>query len=252
MGQVKWNELFNPGLLEQRQKSNPFVKLNDMVYSILEEAIISFSIPPATKLSPVRLAACLGISRTPVTEALGALEQNGLVTSPDSGKGYYVFDITHVSLKNLFVARAALEGAAAGLCARRCMELRLSDMERLAKLFYTSFEKKYFNRYAMIDQAFHNLIVNSCGNPLIIKMYRTIEKLNTYYSIRSQDYLMGMGNDPELKAVAGQHLAIYRAIEMGMPDLAERSVKDHLDMGYSMCMRYHMTIGENAQCIKAP
>lgn len=245
MAEARWDEVFNPAELEKLQRDNPFKKLNDSVCELLENAIISYSIPPSTKLSPVKIALSLGVSRSPVTDALETLAQRGLVKSASGKKGYYVFELSHVSLRNLFNARIALEGTAAYLCAQRNMELRLPDLERLAKLFYASFEKQYFNRYAMIDQAFHNLLIDSCGNPLIAQMYRSIERLNTYYSIRSQDYLKSMGDSPELQTVAGQHLTIYRAIEMGMPDMAQQALKDHLNMGYIMGMHYHITIGND-------
>lgn len=245
MAGTQWDAVFNPAELEKLQTDNPFKKLNDSVCELLENAIISYNLPPGTKLSPVRIAISLGVSRSPVTDALETLAQRGLVMSSAGKKGYYVFELSHSSLRNLFNARIALEGMASYLCAQRNAEISLPDLERLAKLFYASFEKRYFNRYAMIDQAFHNLLINSCGNPLIVKMYRSIDKLNTYYSIRGQDYLKSVGDSPEFRTVAGQHLTIYRAIEMGMPDMAQQALKDHLNMGYIMGMRYHITIGND-------
>lgn len=205
--------------------------------------IISFNIPPGTKLSPVRIAELLNISRTPVAEALTALREMGLVVTREGKQGYYVFDLSHASLRNLFEARKALEGTAAFLCAQRNREIDLPMLERLAKLFSVSFEKKYFNRFSAIDQAFHLQIIQSCGNPLLLKMYMSIDKLNKYYSIRSQEYMMSIGNEPDFRAVAGQHLSIYRAIELGMPELAEQASKTHLDAGYSLAARYHLTVG---------
>lgn len=237
--------IFSPKVLEKRQKSNPFEKLNDTVYEIMEKAIISYQIPAGTKLNMVQIAKLMNTSRTPVVEALKRLRHDGLIVTPENKKGYFVFDISHGSLENLFMARKALEGTASYLCAQRNFNVDLPALKRYTELISASFEKGYFNRFALIDQAFHSAIVKSCGNPLIIKMYANIEKINSYYSIRSQEYISSQRNEDSFRAIVGQHNAIYKAIEMGMPELAETAAKSHLEAGYSLCLRYHTTMGNN-------
>ena len=245
MAEPQLNLIFSPSVLEKRQKNNPFEKLNDTVYEILETAIISYRIPAGTKLSMVQIAKLMNTSRTPVAEALERLCENGLVTTREDKKGYYVFDMSHTSLENLFMARKALEGTASYLCAQRNFAVDLPALKRLTDLIGASFEKGYFKRFSLIDQAFHNTIINSCGNPLIIKMYKSIDKVNSYYSIRSQEYISSKSNEDSFRAIVGQHKAIYSAIEMGIPQLAEDAAKTHLEAGYSLVLRYHTTMGND-------
>lgn len=245
MQEVRWEEIFSRRKLIKREAANPFEKLNNMVYAILEEAIISYSIPAGTKLSIVHIADLMNISRTPVKEALEKLREKGLVVTEKEKKGYYVFDMSHGSLEQLFMARKALEGTAAFLCAQRNFDVDLKALERLTKLIGASFEKQYFNKFSLIDQAFHSLIIDPRGNPLIIRMYKSIEKINSYYSMRSQEYICSKCMDDSFKAIVGQHIAIYRAIEMGIPGLAETAAKSHLDAGYILCLRYHTSMGNN-------
>lgn len=243
MADICWEDIFNPEALEKSQDGNPFKKLNDTVYELMEDAIITYRIPTNTKLSPVKIAELLNVSRTPVTEALERLRELGLVvTSPDA-RGYFVFDISRTSLENLFSARRAIEGEAAFLCAQNNFSVDLPRLESLAKMFRASFEKQYFKHFSMLDKAFHNLLVESCGNPILVKMYQSIDKLNSYYSIRSQEYMNTVGTHPDAMTVAGQHMSIYHAVEMGIPELAKESMDRHMDSCYILCLRYHTNVG---------
>lgn len=238
-----WERALTPETLAKAQEKNPFKKLNDIVYEIIEDAIVSYGVEGGTKLNTVQIAKLLGISRTPVSEALEQLRVNGLVVTYPDKKGFYVFDVSHTSLEQLFIARRALEGTAAYLCARQNTLVDLKMLEKLAKLFSATFEKRYFVNFSRIDQTFHNTIVNSCGNPYIVKMYKAIQKSISYYSVRSQDFMLSLGDDPSFGVLATQHVAIYRAIELGMPDLAEAASKTHLDTCYTLSLRYHTFAG---------
>lgn len=212
---------FRPELIEEAQKQNPFLRLNDIVYSIIEKAIIYGGLPPGTRLSIVKIAGLLNVSRTPVSDALEQLRQEGLVVTPPSRKGHYVFDISHASLEQLFMARKALEGTAAYICARQNSAIDMPRLRSLAIKFQRSFEKREFTNFSELDQDFHNQIIQSCRNPYILKMYAAMERFISYYSIRSQEYMSSLGNDPGVSVLSSQHMAIYRAIALGMPELAE-------------------------------
>lgn len=230
-------------LIEEAQERNPFLKLNDLVYHILEERIINGELPPGARLSIVHIASLLDVSRTPVTAALEQLKAEGLVVTPPSRKGYYVFDISHASLEHLFMARKALEGTAVYLCARQNTTVDMSRLRELAIRFQQSIEEREFAHFSEVDQAFHSQIVRSCRNPFIQKMYSSLERFISYYSIRSQEYMLALGDDPSFSMLSCQHMAIYRAIALGLPEMAEQSSKTHLDTCYNLCMRYHTIVG---------
>ena len=73
------DEYFRPELVHKAQEQNPFLKLNDVVYGIIENGIIHGTLPPGTRLGVVRIASLLEVSRTPVSEALEQLKSEGLV-----------------------------------------------------------------------------------------------------------------------------------------------------------------------------
>ena len=86
------------------------LKLNDVVYNIIENGILYGMLPPGTRLGVVRIAGLLEVSRTPVSEALEQLSNEGLVVTPSNRKGHYVFDISHTSLEQLFTPRTYAPG----------------------------------------------------------------------------------------------------------------------------------------------
>ena len=237
------SEYFKPELVHKAQEANPFLKLNDVVYNIIENGIIYGMLPPGTRLGVVRIAGLLEVSRTTVSEALEQLSNEGLVVTPSNRKGHYVFDISHTSLEQLFMARKSLEGTAAYICARQKALIDMDRMRSLAVQFRRAFDERKFDNFAEVDQEFHSHIVISSRNPYLVKMYKAMNRFISYYSIRSQEYLLSLQNEPTFAVLAGEHMAIYRAIELGIPELAETTSKNHLNTCYNLCMRYHTTVG---------
>ncbi len=238
------NPVFSKIQIEAAQSRNPFAQLSDIVYSILEDAIIHFELYPGTKLSAVQIADELGISRTPVTYALEKLKEEGLVTKQEGHRGYYVWDISIRSLEMNFMARRALEGTAAYICAQRGVFRKDTGLKSLAEQFDSAIREKNFKDFGKIDTSFHWRIIRACENPYILKAYQQMERFMNYYSIRSQIYLVSQENDYALEPLANQHLAIYNAIMSGIPELAEASAKAHLETCYNLSVRYHTPISE--------
>lgn len=234
--------LFQPSMIAKYQRDNPFKKLNTIVYDILEDSIIACRIPPGTKVSSTQIADQLNVSRTPVEDAIYRLKEKGLLITREGKKGLYtpfsVDEMLDVSLDDLFEARIAIECTAAYRCAQYNFDVDLDRMKALANMYYVSFKKGYFKDYALIDNSFHKMIIQSCGNPALEHMFNTIEKQNKYYAIRSQAYLEKLSGENSLKVVSRQHMNIYQAIESGMPEMAEHAMKEHLNSGLMMCMRY--------------
>ena len=103
-------KILTPKLIKDAQKENPFAKLGEIVYQILETQILSLSLDPGSKLRINSIAEDLNISATPVREAIDMLEEKGLVVAgTGSGgkyKSYTVFDIDDKEVQDLFKAYA--------------------------------------------------------------------------------------------------------------------------------------------------
>ena len=128
--------------LEQLQKDNPFVHITDAVYEILEEAILSSRLDPGEKLRINTIADLLGVSGTPVREAMERLISRGLVAERiDPGRKYHsyaVFDIEDADIEQLFVARKSIDSTAAYICAQKNWRVDIEKLEYHAARFKTA------------------------------------------------------------------------------------------------------------------
>ena len=95
--------------LESYLEKNPFAKLSDVVTQILYDEIVVLDIPPASKLNINQMATDLGISRTPVVEAINRLQAIGFVETRPRTSGFYVTDMNMRDMIDLYDARTAIE-----------------------------------------------------------------------------------------------------------------------------------------------
>ena len=99
--------------------ANPSAKLRDIVSQMLYDEIVSLCIAPGTKLNVNSIASALGISRTPVAEAIMNLCEQGFVVSKPDTSGFFVIDLSLKDMIDLYDVRAAIECEAAALCTER-------------------------------------------------------------------------------------------------------------------------------------
>lgn len=238
MGHDELMDVISADILKEYQAKEPFYKLSEVVYKILEDAIVSCRIKPGSQLNTARIADLMGVSRTPVRDAMEQLADVGLVLISPRKKGYYVFDISHSSLENLIDARKAIENYAAFMCAEHSGNVDIERLQSLAKEFDNAIMSGDYTDFAAIDHDFHHLIVGSCGNAFLQSMYDSLERIVKYTSYRIQEK-MSAGGAAINSDLANQHMAICNAIALGMPDLAFRASDRHLDTILILCLKYH-------------
>ena len=129
---------FDPAQIRKAQDRNPFVKISDIVYDILSEAILSSTIAPGSKLNISSIAENLNISRTPVFQAVDRLKNSGLIVESNETSKYHsyrVLDISNESLTNLFTARKAIETIAASICATNVALIDIAQLKKWLQNF---------------------------------------------------------------------------------------------------------------------
>lgn len=143
----------------------------DEVYQVLRQRIIDHSLPPATRINIVQIAHELGVSATPVREALRLLQGDNLLVAV-SNKGYATTEVLNADgVRSLFEFRLLLEPWAAAVASTQ----RLSNPAHALKREIAAFDRQSPSvREAMIshDSRFHLAIVEATGNPLVIQAYR--------------------------------------------------------------------------------
>lgn len=215
---------------------NPFAKLRDVVEKLLYDEIVSLDILPGTKLNINQIAANLGISRTPVAEAVSQLYQKGFVVSRSDAGGYFVLSLNMGDMINLYRTRAAIECEAAALCTERASGLVIAQLETLANEFRDRVIKKDNRGMIETDMPFHALIVKSSEDPYIIKCYELLLPNLTMYQSSMVEFISSSRDNPWSSSVIYNHTAIVSAIKMHIPDLARQAMADHVSASLNYTM----------------
>ena len=238
---------FHPGRIKVVQDKNPFAKISDIVYDVLAESILSAILPPGSKLNIANIADQLQVSRTPVFTAVERLKQNGLVIEAcETGKyrSYFVLDISNESLSDLFVARKAIETAAAAICADNVALVNIDWMKKLAREFqvvwsaYANNTKPVpsLSERGSVDKEFHEYLVKSTENKYLIDMYHSLHESLSYLSVRTCEFVAAKNERENLLILSSQHISICRAIESGFPEMARQAMAQHIDFCHRRCL----------------
>jgi DNA-binding GntR family transcriptional regulator len=188
-------------------------------YQLLREAIATGRRKPGDRVLEKELAASLEMSRTPVREAIAALEADGLV-SIDGARGRVVTKLDYQSVMELYAVREVLEATAAGLAARNA-----SDMEILALREMLSLEEQILDepgKLADHNRRFHEAIYHCSHNRYILKMLQYIQT--------GMLLLQPAGRTGPARRETGlaEHRAIVDAIEARDPAASEAAIRHHV------------------------
>lgn len=188
-------------------------------YEQLKSSIEAGELLPGTRLREAELAGQLGVSRTPVREAIRRLEAEGLVSMmPRSGAVVAALD--HQSMMELYDFRCVLEGMAARLVARHASDVEIDEIRELIASEVPLADDP--SRLAELNRQLHSLLYRAARN-------RYLER--TLLSLRSAMTLLGgttMRIEGRSMTAHAEHQAILAAIEARDPDAAEAAARQHL------------------------
>ena len=197
------------------------LSLGNQAYQELKRIILERQIPPGGKLNEGDLAKALGISRTPIREAINRLEKEGLVKIIPQ-RGAFVVQFTEKDVFELFLIRENLEGLAAYLAATKMSEKDLAKLESAVEGFSEPFDEKEIRRYAREDFKFHQAVVQfSEAQRLII----LISTLHDYIRIFR---LATVGVSGRMKTSLDEHRQLLEAFRQKSPEEAERRMREHI------------------------
>lgn len=182
--------------LQKYLDQNPFAKLRDVVAQLLYDEIICLDIIPGTKLNINQIAANLGISRTPVAEAVAQLHEKGFVVTRPDASGYFVLSLSMGDMINLYRVRAAIECEAAALCTERASSAVIAQLDTLANEFRDCVIKRDNRGMIETDMPFHSLVVNSSQDPYIIKCYNLLLPNLTMYQSSMVEFISTTKDNP--------------------------------------------------------
>ena len=199
-----------------------FLPLRDVVFNTLRKAILTGTLKPGERLMEVHLANKLGVSRTPIREAIRKLELEGLVIMIPR-RGAEVAQITEKSLKDVLEVRRALDALSVELACDRITEEELGTLKKACDDFETAVREKDVSVIAKADVALHDIIVKATGNQRLQQLVNNLAEQMYRYRL---EYIKDAAYHNRLVA---EHEEIYSAIMDGDEERAAKAVVLHID-----------------------
>ena len=200
---------------------NAYLPLRDVVFNTLREAILRGDLQPGERLMELQLASKLGVSRTPIREAIRMLEQEGLaVTMPR--KGAEVAKMTLKGMEDVLEIRGALDELASQLACERITEEQLVRLEERKKDFEVSLKSGDVKLIAEADVNFHDVIYEATGNPKLVILLNNLREQIYRYRV---EYIKDANNHPIL---IKEHEAIYQSLLHRDEEEAVVSIREHV------------------------
>lgn len=201
---------------------NEFLPLRDVVFNTLRRAILTGELKPGERLMEIHLANRLGVSRTPIREAIRKLELEGLVTMIPR-RGAEVAQITEKSLQDVLEVRRALDALCAELACDRITNEGKAALGRACDQFEKATKTGDVVTIAEADVALHDIIVQATGNQRLIQLINNLSEQMYRYRF---EYIKDESGHENL---VNEHRMIYESIMKGDKEKAAMSAKLHID-----------------------
>ena len=195
--------------------------LREIVYEELKRRILIGEIAPGTRMMEVELADDMGVSRTPVREAIRKLEKEGLVTI-EPRRGAYASDVSIKDMTDVLEVRQYLEGMATGMAALKITEEEKRELLKATEAYSKAVESEDTDEIIRCDELFHKLIVDCSGNKTLIQMISQVQELALRFRYIYYDDFSRYRNQPL------EHKEIVEAIMSGDSEKARHAADAHI------------------------
>ncbi len=196
--------------------------LSDLVFNTLRQAILTGELKPGERLMEIHLADKLGVSRTPIREAIRKLELEGLVTMIPR-RGAEVAQITEKSMSDVLEVRRTLDALCAELACDRISEEGLAALKDACGQFEQCVAGRDAQRIAQADVALHDIILQATGNQRLIQMVNNLAEQMYRYRF---EYIKDSSQHERL---VEEHKIIYQSILNKDKETAAAAARTHID-----------------------
>lgn len=199
--------------MEKLKKDN----LGELVYQQIASMMLNRDLLPGEKINRKELAMRLGVSQTPVNEAIIRFVNEGVVEQVER-QGFFLKVFTDNDMKELFAVRAGLEGVALRLCVEGGSSDCLSSITHLFDEFSLPLSDEDYGRYQQADRTFHEQILLSSSNSIIIDFVKNFDFILKCYQ-------KGLIRSPE--ETLQEHKDIIQAIRDSDAERAQNLLMAH-------------------------
>lgn len=203
-------------------KLDSYQPLREVVCETLREAIRKGVLQPGERLMEIQLAEELGVSRTPVREAIRKLELEGYVVMMPR-RGTYVASLSIRDINEVFEIRTSLDSLASGLAAERITAEELERLERLLVSIGEYIDQNDMEKIVETDTEFHDLLYQASRNARLVGIiFNLRDQLTRFRTI-------SMGYPGRLQETLEEHRRLVEAIAQGNVELAQRAAEKHME-----------------------
>jgi DNA-binding GntR family transcriptional regulator len=195
--------------------------LREIVYDQLKQQILTGEINPGTRMMEVDLARDMGVSRTPIREAIRKLEKEGLVII-EPRRGAYVSDISVKDMVDTLVVREDLEGLAGLLAAETISREEVEELDQITTRYSDAIAAGDTANIIHFDEMFHRRIVELTGNQTLIQLFGSVQEQALRFRYLYYDDFSRYENMPV------EHRNIVEAIRSGDGEAARRVSDNHV------------------------
>lgn len=203
-------------------KLDSYQPLREVVCESLRDAIRTGILKPGERLMEIQLAGELGVSRTPVREAIRKLELEGYVVMMPR-RGTYVADMSIRDINEIFEIRTALEALSNGLAAEHITEDELEHLQRLLVVIGNDIKEGAMEKIVETDIEFHDLLYHAARNSRLVGIISNLRDQLTRFRTLS------MSHPGRLEATLEEHRLIVEAIAKGDSKAARKAAKRHME-----------------------
>ncbi len=202
--------------------NDEYLPLRDTVFLYLRKKILTGELKPGERLLEIKLAETLGVSRTPIREAIRKLELEGLVIIVPR-RGAEVANITRKSLQDVLEVRSSLEILAIELACDRANDEAISKIEEKLNAFNEALDKAEYTEICYADEAYHDAIIEAADN---LRLAQLISNLREQMYRFRFEYVK---DTQAHKIIREEHKAIFDGIAGRNKAVASAAMKEHID-----------------------
>lgn len=203
-------------------KLDSYQPLREVVCESLREAIRNGVLKPGERIMEIQLAEELGVSRTPVREAIRKLELEGYVVMMPR-RGTYVANMSIRDINEIFEIRTALESLSNGLAAEHITDEELEHLQRLLVIIGGYIKDGNIEKIVETDIEFHDLMYHAARNQRLVGIISNLRDQLTRFRTLSMSY------PGRLEATLDEHKAIVEAIANGDRKAASKAAEQHME-----------------------
>lgn len=199
-----------------------YLPLRDVVFKTLRQAILKGELEPGERLMEIQLAERLGVSRTPIREAIRKLELEGLVLMIPR-KGAEVAKISESNLRDVLEVRRSLEELAIDLACQRITFEELDSLKEAQSMFGQAVEKGDAMQIAQTDEKFHEIIYASTKNNKLMQILSNLREQMYRYRL---EYIK---DAKKRHILLVEHDQIVKALSLRHVQEAKLAIREHID-----------------------